>query len=207
MKRGRGKAGRKARQGKRTPSGQLSRAGQPKGETLAGQASAWVKGQQAKFGNHYTTALGRAYASGLLGDGNEAMNRYQAGKRFVTLYQRFIGGSVYRCPLNDDPRGNVIDLWPDYETNERQSHWLMTAMDSMDVAGVRPYFDQLISSLYTDTGPYWLDAILAGGKQPADLAVLKAAIRALDIIAPETKPVGIVSQHWLDDSGQICDSA
>jgi hypothetical protein len=64
-------------------------------------------------------------------------------------------------------------------------------MDAMDVSGTRPYFDQLISSLHVDSGPYWLENLLKGGKHPADRMVLAAAIRALDIIAPEVKPMGI----------------
>jgi hypothetical protein len=185
-----GRRGRPRKAGKRTDKDRLSR---------AGQGPVYIKGNdrietmRERFGSHYNSALGRAYAGGLLGDGMEAMNRYQAAKRFVSLYRRFIGSDAYRCALNDEPGGNVVDLWPDFETNEKQLSWLMAAMDSMDVAGVRPYFDALISTVNTDSGPFWLDSLLAGSKHPADRMLLQAAIRALDIIAPEVRPIGILA--------------
>jgi len=156
------------------------------------RGSDWVQAMQAKFGTHYNSALGRAYAAGLLGDGAEALNRYQAAKRFVSLYRRFIGGDFYRCALDDTPRGNVVDLNVDYDTNEKQRAWLMAAMDSMDVKGVRPYFDALVTSVNTDGGPFWLDHLLAGSTDSRDRIFLDAAIQALDIIAPEIRPLGIL---------------
>lgn len=217
----RSRGGRSSKAGKRTPSGQLSRAGQPKGETLAGQPSAWVKAQRDKFGVHYCWALGRAYVMGLLGDSPEALNRYQAAKKFVRLYQRFYGGSIYTCPLDDSPRGgNVVSLEvPEHQENDRK--WIAAAIDAMDVSGSRPYFDQLTSIVSIDRGPHWLDSMIAvidwnaglatmnaelrkAGKpaltpklyHPADQMVLAAAIQALDIIAPEEKPRKILVSYY-----------
>lgn len=213
--------GRPSKAGKRAPSGQLSRAGQPKGETLAGQPSAWVKAQRDRFGVHYCWALGRAYAAGLLGDGPEALNRYQAAKKFVRLYQRFLGGSSYTCPLDNSPRGgNVISLdVPEHQ--ERDRKWLDDAIDAMDVSGSRPYFDQLISIVNVDRGPHWVDSMISvldwndglpainaglrkAGKptlatrqyHPADQMILAAAIQALDIIAPAEKPRQILAAYY-----------
>ena len=132
------------------------------------------------------------YSVDAAGDGAEALNRYQAAKRFVSLYRRFIGGDFYRCALDDTPRGNVVDLNVDYDTNEKQRAWLMAAMDSMDVKGVRPYFDALVTSVNTDGGPFWLDHLLAGSTDSRDRIFLDAAIQALDIIAPEIRPLGIL---------------
>lgn len=213
--------GRKRKPGARTRNGYLSRAGKPKGETQVGQPSAWVKAQRDKFGVHYCWALGRAYVMGLLGDGPEALNRYQAAKKFVRLYTRFIGSDAYTCPLDDSPRGsNVVDLHvPEHQENDRE--WLRAAMDSMDVSGSRPYFDQLISTIHTDRGPHWVDSMIAvldwnagladlnaqlrkEGKpaltrqtyHPGDQLILSAALQALDIIAPEEKQRRILAANW-----------
>lgn len=165
--------GRKRKQGKRTPAGQLSRAGQ------RAKPSDWVQAQQDRFGNHYGSALGRAYASGLLGEGNEAKARYDAGKKFTLRYTRTFGGDSYTCPLGDRSGSNDNH---DPERDRHQQEWLFEMMNKLDHAGVRPYLDQLLSSLYVDTGPYWLTDLLAGKRHPADVMVLNAAIKALDII-------------------------
>lgn len=62
-----GRAGRKRKDGKREPNGRLQRvSGFDKG-------SDWVQAQRARYGEHYSTALGRAYAAGLLGEESEAI--------------------------------------------------------------------------------------------------------------------------------------
>lgn len=188
------KRGRPRKAGKRTSGGRLKRNNYP--VPVFDKGSDWVQAQRARYGEHYSSGLGRAYAAGLLGEGIEAKNRYDASKRFLRLYARFIGGAAYTCPLDDSPRGgNVVDLAVS-EQQERDHRWLFAAMDSMDVSGCRPYFDQLISVLHVDHGPYWLDALLGGGKHPADVAVLNAAIRAMDIIAPEAQRSVIRALTW-----------
>lgn len=217
-----GKAkGRPRRSGKRTKAGRLIT------PQTFDQGTDWVRAMKARFGEHYSTALGRAFALGFLGEGVEANDRFQAGKRFMRLHRIVYGGTHYRCPLNDSPRGNVSDMHEGVNLNDRQ--WLDAAIDSMDVAGVRPYLDQLLSTLYTDAGPYWLDNLfevilwnedyirwnreelpvinaylIRCGKEPEaprerrefdirDQIVLAAAIRALDIMAPERKQSQIIS--------------
>lgn len=149
-----------------------------------------VQAMRARFGTYYNTPLGRAYAAGLLGDLDKeaelALNRYQAGRRFASLYTKIIGSDVYRCALDRTPRGAANDI-EDPEVLEREKaeqDWLFDAMAQLDRSGTRPWLDQLLSRLNTDAGPYWLDALLAGGKQPADTCILKAATDALDILAP-----------------------
>lgn len=182
--------GRRRKSGKRTKAGQLSRAGQ------LTRPSEWVQKQLETFGNHYSSALGRAYAKGLLGDlktdGTLAKTRYDAGRKFVQRYTRVIGGDTYACPLGDNDGGSPSH---DPERDAHQQGWLFDVMAELDRSGCRPYLDQLLSSLYTDTGPYWLDALLKGGKDPADQMVLDAAIEALDLIGGtqgETNPAKMV---------------
>lgn len=172
--------GRKRKAGDRYPGGKLRPA--------YDHGSEWVQARTARFGVHYNTALGRAYAAGLLGD--DADDRYQGGKKFARVYQRMFGGEVYRCPLDDTPRGANDDAGPVMSTHDRD--WMFAAMDSLDVAGVRPYLDQLISRLHTDHGPPWLDRLLAKGRDPCDRMLLAAACKALDIVSPPKRPMGIL---------------
>jgi hypothetical protein len=180
-----------AKAGRRRKTGERHRCGKLR-ETFD-HGSERVQAMRGLYGTHYSTALGRAYAAGLLGDPAVALDRYQGGKKFVRVYTRCIGGQAYRCPLDQTPRGsNTIDFEAT-EQEQRDHDWLHAAMDSLDVAGVRPYLDQLITREHTDQGPAWLDALLRGGKHPADRILLDAAIRALDILAPARRAVGIVS--------------
>lgn len=184
--------GRPRKAGKRHPGGQLVHV------AAYDHGSDWVKAQQAKYQTHYSTALGRAYAGHLLDkDEAVALDLYQGGKRFARVYNRVCGGETYRCALDRSPRGAESTL----EASEQDRHdrdWLRAATDSMDVAGVRPYLDQLLTRAHTDRGPMWLDNLLDGGKHPADMMLLKAAIRALEIVAPVRKEVGIVAVRWDD---------
>lgn len=177
--------GRKRKQGvKRTPTGRISRAGQR--DHSFDRGSEWVQSMRAKYGEHYNSALGRAFVHGLLGEGQEANDRYAEAKRFGRLYARLIDQDRYRCALDRTPRGNLavaVDL-DQLEWEQDQQRWLMDAIDKIDATGCRPFFDQLLGAAYTDRGPYWLDNLLNGGKHPADVAVLNAALLALDAIVP-----------------------
>lgn len=185
-----GRRGRPSKPGKRYPNGRRVH------EPSYDKGSDWVQAMKAKYQTHYNTALGRAYAAGLLADDQAtADDRYTGGKRFARIYNRIIGGETYRCPLDRSPRGSLTEL----ETTEqdiRDKDWLFAAMDALDASGVRPYLDQFLARSHTDTGPLWLDRLLAGHKDPADLMLLKAAIGALDIVAPPRKEVGIRVEWW-----------
>ena len=181
--------GRPRKTGKRHPNGKLVHV------ERFDRGSDWVQSRVQLYGTHYNTALGRAYAGGLLGDEAEAQDRYMGGKRFARVYNRVCGGETYRCPLDRSPRGSVSEVEAS-EFDGQDRDWLFAAMDSLDVAGVRPWLDQLISRGHTDHGPAWLDRLLTGGKDPADTMVLKAAIIALDIVAPARKDAGIRVAYW-----------
>lgn len=211
------KSGRPRKQGKRRyPNGRIKAV--PHSEPVFLKGNDRIEAMRERFGSYYNSALGRAFAAGLLGEGQEALSRYQAARKFVKLHARFYGAPAYTCPLDQTPRGNVVDLHNvDFENNRKQLRWLEAASDAMDVAGVRPYLDQLLSVVNVDSGPHWLNALLdvlawnaalpslnAARKKEGfplldprmpdhrDGLLLNAAIRALDIIAPEVRPVGIL---------------
>lgn len=184
--------GRKRRQGKREPNGRLKRNNYPM--PVYDRGSDWVQARRALFGEHYSSAIGRAYAGGLLGDGTEAKNRLDTGKRFAALYSAIIGQGGYRCALDVSPRSAVRSTAFHGHSRDRDDQdWLFGAMNALDREGLRPWFDQLVSPLYTDAGPYWLDAILAGGSHPADHMILKYAVAAIDMIAPTVQPARILA--------------
>lgn len=180
--------GRKRKTGPREKNGRPSRAGIPRFD----RGSERVQAMRERYGEHYTSAIGRAFATGLLGDGMEATVRLDVGKRFAAIYGRIIA-RPYRCPLNDAPRG----MADDHETAERieydraEQDWFFGMADRLDKEGLRPWLDQLISPVYTDHGPAWLDRLLGGGRDPVDLTLLQTAIKALDLIAPKVRAQGI----------------
>lgn len=176
---------------KRHPNGRLVH------EISIVKGSEWVQAQQAKYQTHYSTALGRAYAAGKLGEDESALDRYQGGKRFARVYNRVIGGETYRCPLDRTPRGSLGEI--EASEQEQWDHdWLFEAMAALDNAGLRPWLDQLLTRAHTDHGPPWLDRLLEGGKDPADAMVLKVALNALDVVAPVRKDIGIRAVRWDD---------
>lgn len=184
--------GRPSKSGKRHPGGQLVR--QPKYD----HGSEWVQAMRARYQTHYNTALGRAYSAGLLNTNADiALDLYQGGKRFARIYNRIIGGETYRCPLDRTPRGSLTET-EITEQDMRDKEWLFAAMASLDNTGLRPWLDQLITRAHTDHGPPWMDRLLNGGKDPADLMLLKAATKALEIVAPVRKPIGILVEHYED---------
>lgn len=172
--------GRKRKAGPRTKGGRLKQDGYPYPKRDKG--SEWVQARRSRFGEHYGSALGRAYAAGLLGDEAEARIRLDVGKKFARLYSRFIEVRRYTCPLGRDVPAHSVTLAPDPMRAKQDQDWLFDAMVKLDDDGARPWLDQLLSEAFTDTGPAWLERLLGDGKHPADAMVLKAAIRALDAI-------------------------
>lgn len=174
--------GRPSKSGRRTASGRLVRSETPE----SAKPSEWVKSRFDRFGSHYCWALGRAYASGLLGDGNEAKDRLDSAGKFVTLYQRYYGGAAYSCPLDQTPRSNYVGDY-DAERQTAEKDWLDHALRKLDASGGMPFFEQLITRLHVDAGPVWLDRLLDGPRHTADRMVLDAAIKALDAIPGSAK--------------------
>lgn len=185
-----GRRGRPSKSGKRTKSGALARDGYA--VPLYDHGTLQAQARKARYGTHGTSALGRAYATGLLGEEQEAKIRYQAGQRFHSAVERFFAVGRVTCPLDVKIRSgaSVVEISGNpYE--EAEWRWINDRADALDAKGLRPWLDQLILELYVDHGPIWLDRLLDGGRDPADQMVLKAAIQALDVIAPHVAPVGI----------------
>lgn len=182
--------GRPTKSGKRHPNGRRAY------EPTYDKGTEWVQAMRQKYQTHYNTALGRAYAAHLLADDEAtSLDLYQGGKRFARVYNRVIGGETYRCALDRTPRGSLTET-ETTEQDQKDRDWLFAAMAFLDNAGLRQWLDQLITRAHTDAGPAWLDRLLDGGADPADKMRLKAAISALEIVAPPQRKNVIVSKHW-----------
>lgn len=212
--------GRPSKSGKRHPNGRLAHT------PTFDRGTERVQALKAMFGTFYASAAGRMFASGLMGEQDEALARYQGLQRFVRVYKRVYGGTGYRCPLDQTPRGEDHDT-TDMEQAERDRQWMRHAMHSLDASGCYPYMEQLISVNHVDQGPAWLDRLIdvmqwnsnlanlnkqlrekareqgrafvpLTGKLPdaRDQMLADAVIKALDILAPPSKAGRIVMERW-----------
>lgn len=180
--------GRKRKGGNRERNGRLQRLPADRYD----KGNERIAAMRERFGEHYNSAIGRAFAGGLLGDDTQAKVRLDTGKRFARLYSAVIALPAYTCPLaREIVSGGASSPIYDEQRAKDDQDWLFAMMAKLDREGLRPWLDQLISPVHTDEGPYWLDALLNGGKHPADRAVLNEAIKALDCIAPKVRQVGI----------------
>lgn len=156
-----------------------------------------VQALRDRFGANYTTALGRAFEAGLLGEGNEAKTRLDVGNRFSRLYSALIQRGRYTCPLGKETRSTGSGGENTGTAHEQENeNWLKDAMSTLDREGLRPWLDQLILDAYHDKDPPWLARLLSGGDHPADVMILDAAVKALDAIAPAKREIGIRVAHY-----------
>jgi hypothetical protein len=178
--------GRKRKAGKRTPSGQLSRAAPH--QPLFDRGTDHAQAMQALYGPDGADQIGRAYRAGLLGQGSEAKAMLDTARRISNAYWRAYSTGSYRCPLDTSPRGNVAIL--DHERTRQTERWLTEALDFVNSMGrdVRRAFDALCIDVHPDHGPHWLDALIYASKQrkpadPAHAAQMRRALDALDALA------------------------
>lgn len=182
--------GRPSKQGRRTQGGRLVRDSYP--APVYDHGTDQARARKDRFGTYGTSALGRAYASGLLGDEQTAKNRHDAGERFKRATERFYSVGRVSCPIGQEMRLGALKIQISGNPfEEAEWEWIGEQAKALDNAGLRPWIDQLVLDVYADQGPPWLDRILDGGRDPVDRMLLKHAIEALDLIAPKVAPAGI----------------
>lgn len=181
--------GRKSKPGKRDKSGRRLKSAQECGGPDRG--TEFVAAMRVRFGVHATTALGRAYAAGLLDDpvdDKRAADRLQNAARYRQVQGRIFGdASCGRNPLDTSPRGGVSVVQDMTDRDVAAREWYRQNALRVDATACGSFLDQLTSSAYTDAGPPWLDRLLgvaARDRHPADLAVLECAVAAIDAIGP-----------------------
>jgi len=168
--------GRKRKPGKRTKSGQLSRAGVATARIDRG--SDWAQGMRALYGDNCSDAVGRAFERGLLGNGTEAKSMLDTARAIHRAYWAWYANGPVRCALADRSGAAVEN---DVERERRQEAWLN---DMLRIAGrgghpARVLFDQLVVDINPDGGPLWLDRLIARGGNGDDWGRLATALEAL----------------------------
>jgi hypothetical protein len=179
-------AGRKRKAGKRTKSGRLSRAGQ----CLFDRGTEHTQAMQALYGQDGSDAIGRAYRSGLLGEGQDAKALLDTARRIHNAYWQAYATGSYQCPLADRTHGSVVDL--DHERIRRREAWLSDSLSF--VRGMGPFVDRsfrrLCLDVHPDSGPDFLDRLCWATRQnlsvpgsDPDAKALRAALDALEQLA------------------------
>lgn len=176
-----GRPGRKRKQGKRHKCGKLV--------SPYDKGTAHAQAMQALYGADGTDAIGRAYRSGLIGQGAEAKAVLDLARSLSRTYWRaFETGAIKSTLGGHTPGQSVIPI--DHAKVRRQEQWLREVLAFVNTLGpnVRRAFDQLAIDPHPESGPAWLDRLIYAERTkadplPADKATLRAALDALETIA------------------------
>lgn len=166
--------GRKAKTGRRTKSGRLSRA-----TARIDRGNDRTALAQALYGTNGSDAIGRAYERGLFGAGQDAKTMLDTARAMHRAYWAWYANGPTRCALADRTGASIRE---DGERERRQEQWLneMLAIAGRSGHSGRVLFDQLVIDIHPDQGPPWLDRIIAKQPTPDDWARLN---RVLSILA------------------------
>lgn len=184
--------GRKRKGGKRTPSGQLSRAGKPRTEIVKGNERA--QAMQVLYGPDGADAIGRAYRAGLLGDGSDAKAMLDTARRIANAYWSAYGNGAITCTLGDKTGGSSASICPN-KARQREE-WLSRCLDSVKRLGWphRRFFDALVIDVHPDHGPAWVDRLCYAARtrrapiRPEDASALNLALEGLALLAGVDMP-------------------
>lgn len=171
-------AGRKRKNGKRTKSGQLSRAGQCK--IVKGNDRAVMMTEL--YGTNGSDAIGRAYERGLFGSGQDAKAMLDTGRAIHRAYWSWYANGPTRCTLADRSGSAPTATTPeDIERERRQEGWLNAMLDTAGKGGTpcRTLFDELVIDINPDAGPAWLDRIIDRKPMADDWGRLSCALDTL----------------------------
>lgn len=176
------RAGRKPKQGKRTESGRLSRAGMP--AVTFDKGTERTQAMQALYGPDGSDAIGRAYRAGLLGEGSEAKAILDTARKISNAYWVAYETGRYQNPLADRTHGSTVNL--DHERIKRREIWLSECLSFVKHMGpqVRRAFDQLVIDVNPDSGPQWLEHLIWAKRhdKPSDMRCEQALRAALDAL-------------------------
>jgi hypothetical protein len=183
--------GRKRKQGKRTKSGRLSRAGQVRFD----QGSEHSQAMQSLYGQDGCDAIGRAFRTGLLGEGSDAKAMLDKARQVSNAYWHAFSTGSYTSAIADKTGGSTPSI--PAEVALRREQWLNEVLDSLNSLGAseRRHFDQLVIDVNPDCGPAWLDRLCSGSRQkpvrhnPADLTALRLALKGLAMVSGVDQPV------------------
>jgi len=154
------KAGRKRKAGSREKNGRLSRAGIDRFDK--GTEHAQI--MRELYGTDCTDAIGRAYRSGLLGEGTEAKTLLDLGRAIHNAYWSTYGTGRITCTLGERTGGSVVSI--DSVRAKKREDWLNACLSVSHERGDRhrKSFYQLVIDVHPDCGPDWLDRLLPAAK-------------------------------------------
>lgn len=187
------KRGRRRKNGARTPSGQLSRAKQPKPVTFD-KGTERAQAMRTLYGTDGCDAIGRAYRAGLLGQGQDAKAMLDTARRVSFAYWAAYEVGPFASAIADKVSGS-IGREPPEKAREREE-WLAGCLTLVNRLGrtQRRFFDALVVDIHPDYGPTWLDSLLYAHRaprvaiEPADANALDMALEALAMLAGVEKP-------------------
>lgn len=173
--------GRKRKPGKRTKSGQLSRAGCPKRATPNDRAAMML----ALYGDNWPDAIGRAFESGLLGEGSAAKAMLDTARSLHAAYWQAYAVGPIRSAQGDITGGSGAF---NPERIKAREEWLASCLDRVKAMRVRSQFDELVIDINPDAGPAWLDRLIYAKRTSqtpdiSDSQRLRAALDALEILS------------------------
>lgn len=183
--------GRKRKTGvKRTKSRRISRCVEnfDKGNDRA-------QAMQELYGQDGCDAIGRAYRSGLLGEGADAKAMLDTARAIAKAYWSAYEVGRYFNPLADRNSGASSPETP--EKARGREEWLNGCMDRVNRLGApqRRNFDALCINVNPDCGPHWLDRLCLARHSrrpvfdPADYQSLTFALDALSMLAGANMPL------------------
>lgn len=164
--------GRNRKAGKRTKSGQLSRAGQCRFDRGSDKAA----DKFSIYGTDGSDALGRAFVHGLLGDDGIVLR--DTGRAVARAYWPMLSVGRVGCTLGTKSGAGG-------EGNLEREQWLTATLRRIDAMGrdKRRAFDELAIDINPDTGPDWLDRTIAKQGLDHDKEKLAMAIDVLRALA------------------------
>lgn len=146
------RSGRKRKPGPRTKSDRPSRAG-----IGPDRGTDHTQSRQVIFGHDGCDAIGRAYRTGLLGEGSEAKSLLDTARRISSLYQRTYVVSPYNCPIAVRTSGGG----PEHEQTLERQLWLRDTLRAIVKRGWHNPFYELAIEPHPDKGPIWLERMIA----------------------------------------------
>lgn len=182
--------GRKRKQGKRLKSGRLSQAGYQRYD----KGTEYTQAMQALYGQDGCDAIGRAYRSGLLGEGSDAKALLDTARQISKAYWSAYEVGPFASPIADKTSGSIAPESP--ENARRREEWLNECLTTANrfKGSERRNFDQLVIEVNPDHGPGWLDRLCFTTRcasepiDPADATSLSLALDILSEIAQVKKP-------------------
>lgn len=182
--------GRKRKSGKRERNGRLQRPH----KIVYDKGSSHAQAIQALYGQDGCDAIGRAFRTGLLGDGQDAKTMLDLARNIAKAYWSAYEVGPFAPAIADKTSGSIPSISP--EDARRREEWLNGILDSVNALGA-PYrrnFDNLVIDVNPDHGPLWLDRLCYAHRtrgvmiEPADATSLQMALAALSMLANVEMP-------------------